>query len=444
MTCRIINIVLILCMVISLPALSQRDKKDKQQAFEEEIIRYLGYEEIPVRYLSLPYDVTMSHNVERNFMDIGYLLLMFVPLVFLWRVRRWQWRIVLFILLGFMWIASLGSSHVLGPDGSKIFNKDQLLTEHISTLSDDIPRQLLAKVYHTARVIYEPIAQVLERASLGGDQYTYLILLAIIYLLYYLFEKYSSTKKEGFYLGALLLFYCFFMLILSAGIIWYGFLMFPLLYLEISKYARVSKLYRRYLFVAGGIFIGMAYFLKVSNLYLLSDKGLGMLQPPIMAYNFGGSKGNEIYEGYFRNIGPALEQINSENESLIYQAGTSLAFLIDKNNERVFKDGILNIHSQLVDKYKYKSKVNEALKASGFRYLIVSPNLYVVDQTPEKSLTAKFQKMLGYLHQNVGLRLLATDRVVRKTAENGQVISDYDMFGDEIIQNGSYAIYEIL
>ena len=434
---------LLLSMIFSLTVFGQRDQQDKQQAFEEEIIRYLGYEEIPVRYISLPYDVTMSHNVERNFMDIGYMLLMFVPLLFIWRVRILKWRIVLFILLGLMWISSLGSSHVLSPEGNKIFNRGDLLSEHISSLEGDILRKGVAQVYHAARLVYSPLADLIEKTTSGGDHFTYIILLGIIYLLYFLFDRYSSSKREGFYLGALLLFYCFFMLVLSAGIIWYGFLMFPLLYLEISKYAARSKLYKNYLFITGGIFVLMAYFLKVSNLYLLSDKGMGMLQPPILAYNFSGTKGNDIYEGYFRNIGPALEQINSENESLIYQAGTSLAFLIEKNNERVFKDGILNIHSQLVDKYKYKSKVNEALKASGFRYLIVSPNLYVVDQTPEKSLTAKFQKMLGYLHQNPGLQLLATDRLVRKTTQDGQVTTDYDMFGDDIIQNGSYAIYEI-
>ncbi len=432
---------LCLCIFLSIQVDGQRDK---QQTYEEEIIRYLGYEEIPVRYISLPYDLTMSHNVERNFMDIGYLLLMFIPLLFIWRVRSTRWRWVLILLVFVMWIASLGSSHVLSDAGAKIFNKQGPMGNYIENLDNDILRKSVAQVYHFAGTVYAPVGHLIQQLTESGDQFTYLILLGLIYLLYYLYTRYSSNKTEGYLLGMLLLLYCFFMLVLSAGIIWYGFLMFPLLFLEIAKFMRNSATYRKYLLVAGGLFVFMAYFLKVSGLYLISDQGLGMLQPPVLQYNFSETTGNEIYEGYFRNIGQALDKINSESESLVFQAGTSIAYLIENNNERVFKDGILNVHSQLVDRYKYKSKVNDALKASGFKYLIVSPNIYVVDQTPEKSLTAKFQKMLGYLHQNSGIRLLATDRLVIKIDDDGNPYNDYDMFGEEIVQNGSYAVYEIL
>jgi len=47
----------------------------------EEIQRYLGYETLPVRYLSLPYDVTMNANVDAYYVEIGFLMLMFIPLI---------------------------------------------------------------------------------------------------------------------------------------------------------------------------------------------------------------------------------------------------------------------------------------------------------------------------------------------------------------------------
>jgi hypothetical protein len=383
----------------------------------------------------------MGHNVEKNFMDIGYLLLMFIPLLFLWRARGRKNRIILGALLVLMWFLSVGSSHVLSEKGEKL--RGDRIESYIENSGDHGLRKSIAKVYLLIGKVYAPVGHALDNITGDGDQLTYPLLIALIYLLYFIYARHSSKKETDFYVGALLLFYCFFMLILSAGIIWYGFLMFPLLFLEISRYAGLSATYKRYLLIAGFIFVFLSYFLKLSSLYVRSDVGMGMIQPPVLAYNFSNAKGNVVYEGYFRNIGTALDKINAEDKSLIYQAGTSLSFLIRNNNNRVYKDGILNIHSQLVDKYKYQGAVNTVLKASGFKYLIVSPNLYNMDNTPEKSLTAKYQKMLGYLYQNKGLKLLATDRYMKKINEDGSYVYEYDMFGDEVMQQGSYVIYEL-
>ena len=378
--------------LVMISTVSSIAQVDRQQTYEEEIIRYLGYEETPVRYVSLPYDVAMNHNVSRNFMDIGFMLLMFVPLIFLWRTKKKSMKWILGLLIILMTMLTLGSSHILSEDGAKIFNKNNMLNEYLETMDGNIVQKGVAHVYAICGNIYEPVGRAISNMSSNGDQLTYLILIGILYFLYFIYSRFSTKKNEDFLLGLLLLFYCFFMLILSAGIIWYGFLMFPLLYLEIARYTDKSSAYRKLFLGAAGVFVVMAYFLKVSNLNTLHEKGMGMLQPPILSYNFSQVEGNEFYEGYYANIGPALDKINGDPDGLIFQAGTSLTFLIDKNNERVFKDGILHIFNQLVDKYKTKSVVSEALKASNFKYIIVSPNIINVDQTPEKSLTAKFQK----------------------------------------------------
>ena len=55
--------------------------------------------------------------------------------------------------------------------------------------------------------------------------------------------------------------------------------------------------------------------------------------------------------------------------------------------------------------------------------------------------------MLGYVHDNRQLKLLATDRRVRVTDEAGQPVDKFDfLYGNEVqvIQNGTYAIFEIL
>jgi len=435
----------LLLMVATLATTAQ--KKDKQQNFEEEIIRYLGYEEIPVRYISLPYDATMYHNVEGNFMDIGFVLLMFIPLIFLWRTRSRIWRIVLFTMLGLMWIFSLGSSHVLAKTGEKLFNDGEMIPSYLAGGGGNFLADLVSRVYVFAGAIYAPIGSLLATITDSGDHITYVLLLGILYILYFVYSKFSQQAAGNYLLGALLLFYCFFMLILSAGIIWYGFLLFPLLYLEVTRYAQVSKFYKSLLLGAGGLFIVMSYFLKVSNTKYRNDIAMGTVQPPVLAYNFSESGESDVYEGYFKNIGPAIEKINAEDSTLIFQSGTFTTFLIRNNSERVFKDGILNMHSQMVDRYKRKSVVNEAMKANGFKYIVVSPVLHIMDQTPDKSLTKKFQKMVSYLHDNAGLQLLATDRLVQVADENGNSSNEYDfLFGPDVqvVQNGSYAIFELL
>ena len=443
------HIALVLMLFSSTTSFAQgqpQGKIDRQQTFEEEIIRYLGYEEVPVRYISLPYDATMSHNVTLNFMDIGFLLLMFVPLIFLWRAQG-KMRIILGLLMMIMCVFSIGSSHVLSADGGKLDSYSDNIDAFVQQMDGQPIYKAVVEIYRFCGAIYQPIGKFI--ASLtddGSDHITYLILLAILYALYFTYSKFSTKKSADYLLGALILFYCFFMLILSAGIIWYGFLMFPLLYLEVARYSDVSPFYKKLFLGAGVVFVIMAYFLKVSNLNFINEQGIGMIQPPVLAYNFSDVSQNEFYEGYYANIGPALDKINANEDGLIFQAGTSISFLIKKNNDRVFKDGILNIFNQMVDKYKGKTLVTEALKASGFKYIIVSPTIVHVDQTPEKSLTRKFSRLLGYLDNNRHINLLATNRLVRVRDENGRAIEKYDFLYTsdvEVIQEGSYAIFEI-
>lgn len=414
-----------------------------QQAKEEELIRYFGYEEVPSRYLSLPYDVTMSHNVEGNFMDIGYLLMCFIPLIFIWKVRSEFWRWVLALLLLFTTLISLGTSHMINQAGVKIDPGTEAFNSFINSPNAGILDKLVGALYTFAHRCYEPIGQLLERMISSGDHLTYVLLMAIVYMLYYLYRRFHTSTFEKYCLGLFLLFYCFFMWILSVGVIWYGFLMFPLLFLEIYRLYKWPTFYARLLLISTIAFVVLSYILKVSNVSKLDDKGIGMIHPPILDYNFGGKKGNEIYEGYYLNLGQGLDKINSETSSLVLLAGPSLKYFIDRNNERVYNDQLLNFTQSVIEEYKYKSKVNRALSSVGIKYIITSPNLYRMDRTPEKSLTKKYQSLLGYLYDNPGLELIATDRYVMKTHENGDKVGEFNLFGENVINPGTYAIYEI-
>jgi len=54
-------------------------KENVNESLYEEVQRYIGYEDLIYRYTSVPYDVNVNMNLNGYFVEIGYLLLMFLP-----------------------------------------------------------------------------------------------------------------------------------------------------------------------------------------------------------------------------------------------------------------------------------------------------------------------------------------------------------------------------
>ena len=49
----------------------------------EELQRYFGYEKVLYRYLTLPYDVSINTNQSGNYVDIGFIFIIFIPIILL-------------------------------------------------------------------------------------------------------------------------------------------------------------------------------------------------------------------------------------------------------------------------------------------------------------------------------------------------------------------------
>jgi len=63
---------------------SQLDKKvDSNGAVREDLHKFMGYEIIPTRYLSIPFDTALKTNQTAFFADVGFLLIILVPILFL-------------------------------------------------------------------------------------------------------------------------------------------------------------------------------------------------------------------------------------------------------------------------------------------------------------------------------------------------------------------------
>ena len=171
--------------------------------------------------------------------------------------------------------------------------------------------------------------------------------------------------------------------------------------------------------------------------------GKGILDNNTFQYSTAIITTEEARAKSYSNINDVLDKINS-NDALIYQVGTFFAFDIKNNPERIFQDNTLPQFFWLVNVLKEKDAIIEALKASNFKYILIDLYTHTLDKTPEKSLTKKYQLLLNTLYKNPKVKLLATDRIIEIPQSDGTKTRQSKVFGENILNFGSYAIYEIL
>ena len=149
----------------------------------EELHRYMGYEELLSKYISLPYDVSMNTNMGSSFVDVSYLFLMFLPMLLLLGLKnRWLKVVTVFLMVLFM-IISL-------PNGYRAFYKlsneriASHLDQNINSNSFGEAPLINFKLQFTkvANNIYQPIHKsIIQRFSGEGDSITYPIFLHSFY-----------------------------------------------------------------------------------------------------------------------------------------------------------------------------------------------------------------------------------------------------------------------
>ena len=171
--------------------------------------------------------------------------------------------------------------------------------------------------------------------------------------------------------------------------------------------------------------------------------GKSLLQANIFTFAVGLFEARQTIDYTSPYVSKALDQINSD-DSYIYMVGTSFAFNINNNVNRIFQDNLLTHYTKLVDKYEEKDILISALKASDFGYIVVDLNTPTLDRTPERSLTQKYRLLINMLYSNPDVSLIATDRIVEFVDSNDNPQKIANVFGEKIIRPGSYAIYKIL
>lgn len=453
-------LLLILCFT-SLAEVNAQDENIKYESFDtkrEEIQRYFGYELLLYRYLSVPYDVSVQANQTGNFVEIGFLFIIFIPLLLLILFMRkpiYYWLFLLYLI--FLWIISTSNSWMFSHEKAKINTTPENLTQYFNEVSfQREPLDMIAgRIHLISQTFYKPIKSIGELISGSEDYITYPFLFFIFILVsigIVHFTRNLAAQLRIFI--ALTWLYYFFWTTFGGGIIWYGYILILLLYFLIfNLFKLVEKqsitIYRLLYptFIGVAIFwILMASVDRISNIQpnvIADDLGKGIFNPVFFDYACGKIDKNEAIARMYPNIGDAIERINRDTDNYIWRVGTSMTYFIDNNNERIVMDNQLGLFHPLNFTYPDKEELVEVMKASKFKYLIIDLQTATIDITPNKTLTTKYNNLIEFVTNNPKVKLLGTDRILARM-NNGQQENYYGFSGDQIYYNGRYAIFEFI
>jgi len=416
----------------------------------EEIQRYFGYEPLISRYLTLPYDISINTNQQGSFVDIGFLYIILLPLVLLAMIKGHVYKWLAIIVLSSLFVLSVHNSFIL-VDNVKIGASE--LSNESSISGFNIVDKFLAPVYEISEVLYQPFGWLVVALSGDQDFITYPILISSFLFILFLFYRFGqNSKKIASYLTILCITYSFFFLTFSSGIIWYGYLLFPLLLVGLMYFAdrqhgatdALKVTARISIVVLSIVWIVMTLVSRISNLQVnmaQEHQGKAIISTDVYYYNTGIIKSpSELQDKYIApQFSDAMNRINSNPNTKILKIGTGLTYFIKHNHKRVIYDNQLGLFSRIIENYRNKYVISDFLKASGIKYLIIDLNTPSIDNTPEKTLTTKYRELLSYLSENESLQLLCTDNVTKQIGNNSLA---YSLIG-ETVRRGNFAIYEI-
>ncbi len=427
-------------------------------AKREEIQRYFGYETLMYRYLSIPYDLTMNTNERGDFVDIGFLFLILLPLLFFIKYREKLWVLLgIPAMLIFIFIISTSNGFVFDHSANQLLVNNNGQTDYaINPEADGIGMMFIKSLYNFNNVLYTPFNKLGNAISGEQDYITYplvlLIFIGLCALLFFNFRKNGSWFK--LLTAAFFLLYIFFWYILSSGIIWYGFygwllgVVCMVLLLPSDTKEKIDKwtYIGTYSVIALWLVVGL--FSRMSNINPgggAATLGKNMINPIFLQQLVGKSSEKQILDMFYHDLGAATKKINRDKEALVYRVGTSFSYFIDNNHKRVFMDNQLGFFRRLEKRYPDKQERANVLKASNFRYLIIDLNTPTLDNTPEQSLVDKYNGLIEFVYKNPKVKLLATNRKVKVLGPDGKPTDQlaFNIFG-KVVSNGTFAIYEIL
>lgn len=422
--------------------------KQKANVQREEVQRYFGYEELLPAYLTLPVDSSLNTNERGYFVEIGYIFLILIPICLLLRLRNSNKIFSVFLMVTFFLLSCLyiSTSFILGDQYQRVTHGK--ISNYTSTNNSSL-EDLLGQFYISLNYVGEFLLASVSGITSTSDYATYPILIILLLSFTFVFNKLELSKKSK-RIVFLTLIFAFFWLILSSGIPWYGFLLIPLMLILIINFiqkteTRIVKVFA-YSIIISSIFLSICNrisFVTISPNFDKINSGKYIVNQIFFNRSMGIMDDTNLIDSAHPGLNNIRDRINQESNSLVLQIGTTLGYFINNNSKRCLLDFQLGFTDRIINKYESKGEVTRALKAGGFKFIVVDLNTHTLDRTPEQTLTNKFRKLLTYVSNNNNLRLLGTDRYIENPNKQSKQRYIPGLAG-KIVSGGSYAVFEIM
>lgn len=425
----------------------------------EEIKRYMGYEPGFLPYLSLPYDLTMNANVRfSRFLDIGFLLLLLLPLLYLGRSLLRNTLIVLATVI--LWLLSVRTLWH-GRDFTSRESFDQMLPEligrHEGWLSD-----LILPLFSSLQWAAWQGSAWLSPVYRSMEQWPFAVSLSL--MLGTAAASYAVLRHRLHAMadmrGLLVFIFAFGLtwFIFGNGIVWYGFGFFAgmaLLYAwiganpEMIAGSALAPFIRKWWTGMTGLslFLGAA----LPFVSAVQDQSLAqyIFQAPFLKYAGGKQTMDQIYFQFAPYMSETVKLVNSDPNKKVYRVGTFFQYHIKANDRRVLEDNQLGLYSAMTAGMEDKSDFIRLLKEKGFGYILYDLNTMSIDRTPDKSLTKKSQEFFMTLARSPMVRAAYTDNFIKDpavpfTEVGGVRIPGKPGIGGENTLQGRFVVFEIL
>ncbi|MEM6397372.1 MAG: hypothetical protein AAF741_13575 [Bacteroidota bacterium] len=435
----------------------------------EELQRYLGYERGLGLYTSLPYDVTMNTNISGSrYVEVGFLFLLFFPLL-LFLGRPTGKRLLTVALpafaLALVWLG-LSTISVYAPDG----NWDAALaTGRLQAMFAAQPNgesSILHGIYQIFWSVISGLAGALAPLYQAGMEvstfWSMIAMIALAGLVYAMLRPRLESMDGAFKaLGGFVFIYLLLWWILGNGILWYAmpvFVMLPILvlrYLEKPESLEGEGLAKSSRWLMSAL-LGLTLLLNVAYYFTSSfptdiENKAGIFRWPFVEYVTNPSATDaDIYQSFNPVLDDMVRTLNTDDEALVYKVNTFYGFLIENNDTRVFNDPTLDKFDYLSSRMVDQSAFFNMLYEEGFRYILLDLRMHMTDQTPEKTLTAKYIRLADLLLRSPDkARLLYTDNYIADPngpqirLKNGQSVNARPGLSGQTVSLGSMALFQL-
>jgi len=424
----------------------------------EEILRYLGYETGLNSYLSLPYDISMGVNIpNKRGVNIGFLFLLFLPLLILsFKKKKTSFlknSIGVFIFIAIFllsWKTALHSKNITPEVTTYLDTFYPTTSNGFFDITKDIFTSFL-KAQNSVSELILPLFSIFSEIAFP------MILLSLVAL----FMLFSWIAKDNWRilsppLKSLLLFivtYGFLWWILGNGIPYYALIIWSLASLLIAYYYENIALFiskgsdtftKRSIQIIFSVFVTLNVLVHFSNANNDLDQISNVFFEPFISHYSNNFITNQNFNDPRSIISPAAEVLNYDTSTKIYRVGTFMNYHIKDDITRVYEDNQLNVFDQVSSQLYNQDDFLTVLKLNGVKHIVFSLKVASIDQTPEKSLIDKANRIVKILNNKEKIRLIMTDNKVRRTdPKTNKTEVAYGLVG-QTVEQGNIAIFEIL